>query len=128
MITGTAITEKGKTMRLIDADALIEDIKSFWDWDSIDGITSTTVLKQTITDISHAPTIDAVPVEVVADIFGEVPCNYAFCAIHGDGFIQVGDFMYEQCDGWCEDKCGEVPTIECWKRFFKAWVERKYDE
>lgn len=48
-------------MRLIDADALIEDIKSFWDWDSIDGITSTTVLKQTITDISHAPTIDAVP-------------------------------------------------------------------
>ena len=48
--------------RLIDADALIEDIKSFWDWDSIDGITSTTVLKQTITDISHAPTIDAVPV------------------------------------------------------------------
>lgn len=48
--------------RLIDADALIEDIKSFWDWDSIDGITSTTVLKQTITDISHAPTVDAVPV------------------------------------------------------------------
>lgn len=49
-------------MRLIDADALIEDIKSFWDWDSIDGITATTVLKQTITDISHAPTIDAEPV------------------------------------------------------------------
>lgn len=48
--------------RLIDADALIEDIKSFWDLDSIDGITSTTVLKQTITDINHAPTIDAVPV------------------------------------------------------------------
>ena len=49
-------------MRLIDADALIEDIKSFWDWDSIDGITATTVLKQTISDISHAPTIEAVPV------------------------------------------------------------------
>ena len=48
--------------RLIDADALIEDIKSFWDWDSIDGITATTVLKQTISDISHAPTIEAVPV------------------------------------------------------------------
>lgn len=54
-------------MRLIDADALIEDIKSFWDWDSIDGITSTTVLKQTITDISHAPTIDAVPVVLCKD-------------------------------------------------------------
>lgn len=49
-------------MRIVDADALIEDIKSFWDWDSIDGITATTVLKQTMTDISHAPTIDAVPV------------------------------------------------------------------
>lgn len=49
-------------MRLIDADALIEDIKSFWDWDSIDGITATTVLKQTMTDISNAPTIDAEPV------------------------------------------------------------------
>ena len=49
-------------MRLIDADALIEDIKSFWDWDSIDGITATTVLKQTMTDISNAPAIDAEPV------------------------------------------------------------------
>lgn len=49
-------------MRLIDADALIEDIKSFWDWDSIDGVTATTVLKQTMTDISHAPTIDAQPI------------------------------------------------------------------
>lgn len=49
-------------MRLIDADALIENIKLFWDWDSIDGITATTVLKQTITDIGNAPIVDAVPV------------------------------------------------------------------
>lgn len=50
-------------MRLIDADALIEDIKTkLWDWDTIDGITSSTVLKQTIADIGNAPTIDAVPV------------------------------------------------------------------
>lgn len=49
-------------MRLIDADALIEDIKTkLWDWDTVDGITATTVLKQTITDIGNAPTIDAVP-------------------------------------------------------------------
>lgn len=49
-------------MRLIDADALIEDIKTkLWDWDTVDGITSLTVLKQTITDINNAPTIDAVP-------------------------------------------------------------------
>lgn len=50
-------------MRLIDADALIEDIKTkLWDWDTVDGITSSTVLKQTITDIDNAPTVDAVPV------------------------------------------------------------------
>ena len=90
-------------MRLTDADALPSG-RVEWE------------------DIIDAPTVDAVPVEVVADMFGEVPCNYAFCA------RQVDDFMYEQCDGWCEDKCGEVPTIECWKRFFKAWVERKDDE
>lgn len=50
-------------MRLIDADKLIDEIKnSLWDWESVDGITATTVLKQTITDIGNQQTIDAVPV------------------------------------------------------------------
>lgn len=45
--------------RLIDADALIYEIKEcLWDWDSVDGITATTVLKQTITDIGNMPTIE----------------------------------------------------------------------
>ena len=107
-------------MRLIDADALktIRSIQSA-DYNSIETIQHW---------IDNAPTIDAVPVEVVADMFGEVPCNYAFCASQGDDYIQVDDFMNEHCGGWCEDKCGEVPTIECWKRFFKAWVERRDDE
>ena len=44
-------------MRLIDADALIDEIKhKLWDWESVDGITATTVLKQTITDIENQPT------------------------------------------------------------------------
>lgn len=117
-----------KTMRLIDADALTVLLH-----DDIDGLDEEFPndkqvkpymcgVRMALSFIDTAPTIDAVPVEVVADMFGEVPCNYAFCA------RQVDDFMYEQCDGWCEDKCGEVPTIECWKRFFKAWVERKDDE
>lgn len=43
-------------MRLIDADALIDEIKhKLWDWESVDGITATTVLKQTITDIENQP-------------------------------------------------------------------------
>lgn len=46
-------------MRLIDADALIDDIKNnLWDWETVDGITATTVLKQTISDIGNQPTIE----------------------------------------------------------------------
>ena len=46
-------------MRLIDADALIEAIKyELWDWSTVDGITATTVLKQTISDIGNQPTIE----------------------------------------------------------------------
>ena len=46
-------------MRLIDADALIEDVKTLWDYETVDGITSNTVLKQIVTDIQNAPTIAA---------------------------------------------------------------------
>lgn len=50
-------------MRLIDADALIESIKhGLWDWETINGIESRTVLEQTIQDIKNEPTIDAEPV------------------------------------------------------------------
>lgn len=49
--------------RYINADALIEAIKhELWDWKTLDGITSTTVLKQTITDIQNTPTADVVEV------------------------------------------------------------------
>lgn len=52
-----------KEMRLIDANALIYDIQhNYWDYASVDGITATTVLKQTITDIRNQPTVDAVEV------------------------------------------------------------------
>ena len=49
-------------MRLIDADALIDDIDKMWDMDSVDDITASTVLKQVKTDIKNMPTVDAVPV------------------------------------------------------------------
>ena len=51
-------------MRLIDADALIDEIKTcLWDWEFLDGLNAKTVLKQTITDIGNMPTVDAVPVK-----------------------------------------------------------------
>lgn len=84
-------------MRMIDADALIEDIKSFWDWDSIDGITSTTVLKQTITDISHAPTIDAVPVvrckecQYYHQTFCEIWSKYGTIQTREQGFCYMAE-------------------------------------
>lgn len=87
-------------MRLIDADVLIEDINSFWDWDSIDGITSTTVLKQTITDISHALTIDAVPVVRCKDCkYYDTPKNSkkpycmrgAYVKVNADDYCSKGE-------------------------------------
>ena len=47
--------------RLIDADALADDVRSLWDYKTVDGITATTVLNQTLTDIRNCPTI--VPAE-----------------------------------------------------------------
>lgn len=62
-------------MRLIDADALIHEIKEcLWDWDSVDGITATTVLKQTISDIENMPTIE--PEQ------GWIPDACKYCANH----------------------------------------------
>jgi len=70
--------------RLIDADALIVEIKTcLWDWESVNGIMAKTVLNQTITDIGNMPTIDAVPVKhgkwvVVPD---EVFADSYFCSV-----------------------------------------------
>ena len=46
-------------MRPIDADVLIDDIKNhLWDWETVDGITGSTVLRQTISDIENQPTVN----------------------------------------------------------------------
>lgn len=55
-------------MRLIDADKLIKDIKELWDYKTVDGITATTVLKQTITDIENQPTVKAISIEWLISI------------------------------------------------------------
>lgn len=45
-------------MRLIDADAFIEDMKTrLWDWETVDGIRTSTALRQVMTDIANAPTV-----------------------------------------------------------------------
>lgn len=91
-------------MRIIDADALIESIKhGLWDWETINGIESRTVLEQTIQDIRNEPTIDAEPVR------------------HGKWIelnTESGIFMT-----YDEVKCSECGFVEF---FNKGWERFKY--
>lgn len=85
-------------MRLIDADALIDEIKhTLWDWDSVDGIMSSTVLKQTISDINNMPTIDAVPIVRCKDC-KHFDGSYPMCCrfeetFESDGYCSFGEKM-----------------------------------
>lgn len=49
-------------MRLIDADAVLRDLDTLWDYATVDGITASTVLAQVKTDVRNVPAVDAVPV------------------------------------------------------------------
>jgi len=49
--------------KYINADELIKAIETeLWDWKTVDGIKSSTVLKQTISDIKNMPPADVVEV------------------------------------------------------------------
>lgn len=50
-------------MRLIDADKFAIEEPKLWDWSSVDGISSTSVLKQCIWDVQCAPTVKAITIE-----------------------------------------------------------------
>jgi hypothetical protein len=65
--------------------------------------------------LEDAPTIDAIPVETVCEMFGnEAPCNYGLFG------VSVDYFMMSKCGKWCEDNCDKVPYTECWQKFFEA--------
>lgn len=102
-------------MRLIDADALW---KEFCKSEAIEERYGSGVLEITRDIIDNAPTIDAVPVETVCEMFGnEAPCNYGLFG------VSVDDFMMSKCGKWCEDNCDKVPHTECWRKFFEAIEE-----
>lgn len=44
-------------MRLIDADALLRDMETLWDWPTVNGIQTDTALRQVMADIRNAPTV-----------------------------------------------------------------------
>lgn len=98
-------------MRLIDADALTNDIIRRWNTNDDTDFANKEVWKA----LEEAPTIDAVPVETVCEMFGnEAPCNYGLFG------VSVDDFMMSKCGKWCEDNCDKVPYTECWRKFFEA--------
>lgn len=44
----------------VSRQAVLSDIQSNWDWETVDGITATTVLKQVMTDITNALSVTPV--------------------------------------------------------------------
>ena len=44
-------------MRMIDADALLRDMETLWDWPTVNGIQTDTALRQVMADIRNAPTV-----------------------------------------------------------------------
>jgi hypothetical protein len=53
-----AIEVKAPHGRLIDRDAFLDDMNcGLWDWSTVDGITATTALKQTMSDLRNTPTV-----------------------------------------------------------------------
>ena len=89
-------------MRLIDADKFKEDLLKLWDYSTVDGITSTTVLKQVISDLDNTPTIikcsktsDGLPLMDLRPRprgewkIGGKTTHYYYCSICGkDGDLQ----------------------------------------
>ena len=77
--------------RLIDADALLRDMETLWDWPTVNGIQTDTALRQVMTDIRNAPTVggwvsvkDRLPEERINPLtqdFAEVIC---FCDFGGE--------------------------------------------
>ena len=42
----------------IDRQAVLDDLFNLWDWDTVDGIQSSTVLRQVMTDVKNVPSAD----------------------------------------------------------------------
>lgn len=67
--------------------------------------------------IDNAPAVDAIPIDIVAeilaDLFGdEIPCNYNDI----DEILSIG----------CEKAhCPDDGDHSCWKKYVRAWIERK---
>ena len=99
-------------MRLIDADVLVADFMNYADLE-FDG-------EGVANFVSHAPTVDAVPVDVVAqmlaDAFGDFcPCNYN----DNDEWLPM---VCDEANALCGD---HEDKLHCWKQYIKHYGERR---
>jgi len=75
--------------KYINADELIKAIETeLWDWKTVDGIKSSTVLKQTISDIKNMPSADVVEVVRCKD-----------CKYYTDYMAYTKSFKSHYCSG-----------------------------
>ena len=112
--------------RLIDANALIKHMKDLptryedggGSWLCLDGYPKGMFdPEDVISSIDNAPTVDAVEVDTVIEMFeymlGDCPCN----------FSPVDEWLAERCElqeecPWPEDEHG------CWKQFIKHFCAK----
>ena len=82
--------------KYINADDIKNDIKTLWDWETVDGIKSSTVLKQVLSDIDN---INEAVVHCKDCKYGKVRRNYngilpwcdKYCVAHRE-FMQSNDY------------------------------------
>ena len=86
-------------MDLIERQAAIDAILGLWDWETVDGITTTAVLKQTIIDLKNIPRVEVEPVIRCKDCVhykGHWYCEAwnnspGFPAVKEDGFCNMAE-------------------------------------
>ena len=78
-------------MRLIDADKFAIEEPKLWDWSSVDGISSTAVLKQCIWDVQCAPIVHAIPIERIKKYMNEqyIEPSYKYNSLFDDWGVAV---------------------------------------
>ena len=86
-------------MRLIDADEFATEEPKLWDWSSVDGISSTAVLKQCIWDVQCAPIVHAIPIEWLLEQSRKLPRT-----------SEKGMYIDEILEDW--EKENEKQTVE----------------
>lgn len=101
-------------MRLIDADALVDDGLRFQDGYDYDGIMMVR-LGDVLKSVRNAPTIDAISTDDVAEMLAEqfndrCPCNYN----SNDEWLPYVCELTDECPN-------PKDPLGCWKQFIKHY-------